>query len=224
MTYRNVGTIVSKLTNQKYEGTYLEFDAKTAFNSSFNLEKEFRWKGLSLDPDPNMQPEWEANRKNKLVTFPDYTLINYTLFFRELMSVSVDPTNKKIDYLYAPNWLLSYLPLTEYPPTIILVKGESSELENYNKIATFVEEDLVLYVLKDVPNDVSISHRVTTDQFLKNLKPREIIKLNGNDIVFLNKYVNLAFSKGMFLDSEKFDMSIVKTKLNTVIQGMLEEK
>jgi hypothetical protein len=85
---------VLSMTNGKKEGTYLEIGAgyPKKGNNTFLLEKEFDWKGISIDIHPKSKELFDKNRKNKCIC-EDATSIEYNKFFLE----HYESTN--IDYL-----------------------------------------------------------------------------------------------------------------------------
>ena len=85
---------VLSMTNGKKEGTYLEIGAgyPKKGNNTFLLEKEFDWKGVSIDINPKSKELFDKIRKNKCICV-DATSIDYNKFFLE----HYDSTS--IDYL-----------------------------------------------------------------------------------------------------------------------------
>lgn len=223
-------TIISKLTDQKYRGAYLEIEPDKANNNTFLLEKEKYWRGITIKTDTNFLPEWQTIRKN-ILSFTDYIRnINYPILFQDVKSISDDPTLNIAEFLDIPVYILEDIPLEEENLTfkIILLRGDKggNDIKNYHKLASF-EGDETLWVNQEIYKNFSYlkTDTVTTPQeFSYKIKPREIAKLSGNDIVFLKKYLTKAFEKNMFLDSEKFDMILLKTKITHIMTKMIEDK
>jgi FkbM family methyltransferase len=82
------------MTNGKKEGTYLEVGAgyPKKGNNTFLLEKEFDWKGISVDINPKSKELFDKNRKNKCIC-TDAVKMDYNQVLEEHYK------SKKIDYL-----------------------------------------------------------------------------------------------------------------------------
>jgi beta-1,4-mannosyl-glycoprotein beta-1,4-N-acetylglucosaminyltransferase len=83
---------VLSMTNGKKEGTYLEVGAgyPKKGNNTFLLEKEFDWKGVSIDINPKSKELFDKNRKNESIC-ADATSIDYIQLLSEhYKSTSID--------------------------------------------------------------------------------------------------------------------------------------
>lgn len=100
----------------KRNGTYLEIGAAGPYlgNNTVLLEKQFDWKGISLEIDENLVEEFRSQRSNEIIC-ADATKVNYS----EILSEKGFP--KDIDYLQLdcdpPNItyeILQRIPFDEY--------------------------------------------------------------------------------------------------------------
>ncbi len=99
---------VLSMTNGKKEGTYLEVGAgyPKKGNNTFLLEKEFDWKGVSIDINPKSKELFDKNRKNESIC-ADATSIDYIQLLSEhykstsidYLQLDCDPANITYDIL-----------------------------------------------------------------------------------------------------------------------------
>ena len=135
---------VAEILKRKRNGTYVEIgsnDPKIG-NNTYLLEKNYEWKGLSIDIEPGMVNKFNEIRKNKAI-LADAVTFNYSKYFEEnnfpkqidYLSVYVDGNFKYTGERERNNTLLSLitLPLTNYRFSVIHYEHESG---NYLNIAT----------------------------------------------------------------------------------------
>jgi hypothetical protein len=135
---------VAEILKRKRNGTYVEIgsnDPKIG-NNTYLLEKNYEWKGLSIDIEPGMVNKFNEIRKNKAI-LADAVTFNYSKYFEEnnfpkqidYLSVDVDGNFKYTGERERNNTLLSLitLPLTNYRFSVIHYEHESG---NYLNIAT----------------------------------------------------------------------------------------
>jgi len=135
---------VAEILKRKTNGTYVEIgsnDPKIG-NNTYLLEKNYGWKGLSIDIEPGMINKFNEIRKNKAV-LADAVTFNYLKYFEEnnfpkqidYLSVDVDGNFKYTGERERNNTLLSLItvPLTNYRFSVIHYEHESG---NYLNIAT----------------------------------------------------------------------------------------
>lgn len=85
---------VIDVLGKKHDGYYVElgaFHSKDGSNT-YNLEKEYNWKGVSFEINPEWHLEIVSNRQNECV-LGDATKFNYIKYFEE------NNFPKQIDYL-----------------------------------------------------------------------------------------------------------------------------
>jgi hypothetical protein len=85
---------VIDILDKKRNGHYVElgaFHSRIASNT-YHLEKDYDWKGVSLEIVPLLQEEMTRNRKNECI-LGDATTFNYTKYFEE------NNFPKQIDFL-----------------------------------------------------------------------------------------------------------------------------
>jgi hypothetical protein len=84
--------ILYSLLDKKDQGTYLEIGAGAPIeiNNSYFFEKNFQWKGISIDISEAMTADWKRVRSNPLLS-KDALSIDYALLIQDFP--------KEIDYL-----------------------------------------------------------------------------------------------------------------------------
>jgi hypothetical protein len=90
----NVEDFVLEILENKKNGLYVELGAFHSQNGSttYKLEKDFNWTGVSFEIIPEFHKEFSENRKNPCI-LGDATQFNYIKYFEE------NNFSKQIDYL-----------------------------------------------------------------------------------------------------------------------------
>jgi hypothetical protein len=97
-------------TNGKRNGTYVEIGSghPSYGNNTYLLEKEFGWRGLSLDIDENFIAQ-HSNERSHTAILKDATTINYDKYFTgmnlpsniDYLQIDVDPADISLKVLYS---------------------------------------------------------------------------------------------------------------------------
>lgn len=100
---------VLAVTNGKKNGSYVEIGSghPTYGNNSYLLEKDFNWKGLSVDISEEFIAQHNAERKHNAI-LKDATTINYSNYFKSLgftneidyLQIDVDPAEVSLKVLH----------------------------------------------------------------------------------------------------------------------------
>ena len=100
---------VLAVTNGKKNGTYVEIGAghPTYGNNTYLLEKDFGWKGMSVDVSEEFIAQHNSERNNTAI-LKDATTINYANYFSSLgfdkeidyLQIDVDPADVSLRVLY----------------------------------------------------------------------------------------------------------------------------
>lgn len=78
-------TLVLLLTDQKRQGWYIEIGSNDpiAFNNTFLLEKNYKWKGLMVEWDKKFLPSYQVNRPLAFHLIGDASRFNYQQILKE---------------------------------------------------------------------------------------------------------------------------------------------
>lgn len=108
----NQDIVLLSILNYKKQGTYVEIGGSTPIkeNTSFLLENEFNWYGISIEYNTSLVEEWKI-RKNKCI-FEDATAIDYDKLFEEysmpnhidFLQLDIDPPNNTLRALKKINF------------------------------------------------------------------------------------------------------------------------
>jgi len=98
----NQDLVIVTLFDGKRQGTYLEIGGGTPVvdNSTYLLEKEFDWQGISIELDTSLVKKWPDSRKN-ICLAEDATTIDYSKLLLDhklgtkidFLQIDVDGTN-----------------------------------------------------------------------------------------------------------------------------------
>lgn len=139
--------IAYKLNNDLKNGFYIEIGAGhyKDGNNTYYLEKEYGWKGVSLDKSQVLVERFNTNRNN-LCLFGDALTFNWKSYFEE------NNVPKEIDYLsidvdfYSHKWanLLAFLnlPIHEYKFKIISIEHMAAHNYEFERLKTIQREIL----------------------------------------------------------------------------------
>lgn len=128
--YPLISSLAYKINGDLREGTYVEIGAGhyRHGNNTFVLEKEYGWKGVSIDKSKFIVDDFNKNRKNLCIE-ADATKFNWDTYLEE------NNFPKQIDFLsididfetheYANFLALISLPLTKYIFNVIIIEHGS---------------------------------------------------------------------------------------------------
>ena len=99
--YSQIGQdeFVLKTLKNKRDGLYLDIGCAgpVHINNTYVLEKEFNWKGISIDLDSGFAKLWEeSNRKNSKFILQDALTVDYDKIIGDLLK---ENNKDRIDYL-----------------------------------------------------------------------------------------------------------------------------
>lgn len=108
----NQDLVILSLFNKKRNGTYVEIGGATPIidNTTFLLESEFDWSGISIEYNQNLQSQWHI-RKNPCLCL-DATTINYDELFAlynfpdviDFLQLDIDPPKNTLKALQRINF------------------------------------------------------------------------------------------------------------------------
>lgn len=239
-----------KLSNNKRNGSYLEIGAgpPAHISNTFLLEKNYNWVGKSLDINPNFLPAWEVHRKNKLLV-QDATTADYNKICQDIVDLTGNPSSRVIDYLSLDiddkyNEVLIRIPFEKFQFQVITIehdfylygdthrKGEREFLtsKGYKLLCRNVMTDNQQFedwwVHPSIYDAFSYLDCEATEGFeiVKRIKDElEVEKLNSVDLILIKTYIERGFANKLILESENFDMAVIKQKIKTLLGAVVED-
>jgi len=147
---------VLTVLNGKRNGTYLEIGCADPFygNNTALLEKEFNWKGISIDFDKSQTDKWNGVRNSKVIC-ADATKINYEELLKDY--ADIDYLQLDCDPAIITYNVLLKLPLEKHKFAVITFEHDKYIDEESNiqeKSRKYLESfGYVLVVNNIAPND-----------------------------------------------------------------------
>ncbi|MBI3508833.1 MAG: hypothetical protein HY069_04300 [Chlamydiia bacterium] len=114
--------LLYKLLNKQDEGHYLEIGAwqPIYINNTYVFEKDFGWKGVSIDISDAYVPDWKKNRQNMLL-IQDATEVDYNALLLSFPCI-IDYLSLDVDGNY--DAVLRKIPLNTYKFKVITIEHD----------------------------------------------------------------------------------------------------
>lgn len=119
---RFVYTILYEILSKQDGGSYLEIGAghPIFYNNTYWLEKNLKWKGISVDIDAHLKSIWDSNRTNSLL-IGDATCLDYQAVLAGFPPV-IDYLSLDVDDNY--HVVLEKIPFDQYIFKIITIEHD----------------------------------------------------------------------------------------------------
>ena len=168
--YSQIGQdyIASSLLKEKKNGTFVDLGCAGPIwiNNTYLLEKEFNWKGISIDINSGIPNLWNQERPNSTLIITDATLINFSKMFEE------NNLPKRIDYLS----------LDLDPPEATFESLKKIPLDEYSFNVITFEHDAYR---------MGIDFRESTREYISSFGYQLVFNLYDQDDVYINQSMKI---------------------------------